>query len=213
MTSTEPIRLIIADDYNMIRKGLTSLLKHFNDIEVIAEAVDGKHAVQLCQEMQPDVVLMDLVMPRLTGIEATRQILERCPDTEIIILSSFQEEDDVQAALKAGAISYIIKNISSEELATTIRLAHEGESHLSPEVLQVLIHVTTRPPVVGHDLTDRERDVLNLMAKGLSNQDIADELVISLSTVKNHVSSILGKMGACSRTEAVALAVKHKVLQ
>ena len=151
-------------------------------------------------------------MPRLNGIQATAQILNTCPDTKIIALTSFGDDDHVQEALKAGAISYMLKNVSGSELAHAIRRAHGGQATLSPEAAQVLVFATTRPPTIGHDLTDREYDVLELMIKGLNNREIGEELVISSSTVKNHVSSILSKMGTSSRTQAVALAVEHHIV-
>jgi len=206
------IRVILADDHNMVRKGLRVLLEEFDDMEVIAECTDGQYAVDTCRKMCPDVVLMDMIMPRLNGIEATAEIKATCPNTQIIALTSFSDEDHVQNALEAGAIGYLMKDISGEELANAIRRAHAGESTLSPEATQVLIRATIRPPQIGHDLTERERDVLALMIKGLNNREIGEQLVISSSTVKNHVSSILSKMDTTSRTEAAALAVKHKIL-
>lgn len=207
------IRVIIADDHNMVRKGLTVLLEDFEDLDVIGEANDGQFAVDICRSECPDVVLMDMIMPRLDGIEATKQIREACPDTKVIALTSFSDETHVQEALEAGAIGYLMKDISGDELATAIRRAYVGESTLSPEAAQVLIRATIRPPKIGHDLTERERDVLKLMIEGLNNREIGERLVISSSTVKNHVSSILSKMDTTSRTQAVALAVEHKILE
>jgi len=207
----EKIKVVIADDHNMVRKGLIVLLEEFDDIEIIAEAVDGEHAVNVCRDHCPDVVLMDVIMPRVNGVEATKQLRDKCPNTKVIALTSFDDDDHVQDALKAGAISYMLKNVSGSELADAIRRANEGQATLSPEAAQVLVLATTRPPTIGHDLTDREHDVLELMIKGLNNREIGEKLVISSSTVKNHVSSILSKMGTSSRTEAVALAVEHNV--
>jgi NarL family two-component system response regulator LiaR len=158
------------------------------------------------------VVLMDMIMPRMDGITATEHIRQACPDTGVIALTSFSDEENVQAALKAGAIGYLMKNISGDELANAIRRAAAGESTLAPEAAQVLIRATVRPPALGHDLTDREREVLALMIEGLNNREIGEQLVISSSTVKNHVSSILGKLGTTSRTQAVALAVEHHIV-
>lgn len=212
MSDTQPIRLVIVDDHNMVRKGLVVLLEDFEDLIVIAEAGDGELAVDICRRECPDVVLMDMIMPRMGGIAATNLIRESCPDTQVVALTSFSDEDDVQNMLKAGAIGYLMKDISGNELANAIRRAHIGESTLSPEAAQVLIRATTRPPALGHDLTDRERDVLALMIKGLNNREIGERLIISSSTVKNHVSSILSKMDTTSRTQAVALAVEHDIL-
>lgn len=212
MTDTAPIRLLIVDDHNMVRKGLVVLLEEFDDLEVIAEAKDGELAIDLCRQHCPDVVLMDMIMPRMDGVTATRKIREVCPETQVVALTSFSDEAQVQSALQAGAISYIMKDVSGDELANAIRRAHANEPTLSPQAAQVLIRATTRPPQVGHDLTDREREVLALMIQGLNNREIGEELVISSSTVKNHVSSILSKMETTSRTQAVALAVEHGVL-
>lgn len=207
------IRLVIVDDHNMVRKGLTVLLEDFDDIQVVGEAGDGEFAVHICQANCPDVVLMDMVMPRMNGIEATRQIRKVCPQTQVISLTSFGDEQSVHDALKAGAIGYLMKNISGDELATAIRRAYRGETTLAPEAAQVLIQATTRPPALGKDLTEREREVLALMIEGLNNREIGERLIISTSTVKNHVSSILGKLATTSRTQAVALAVEHKIVE
>jgi two-component system, NarL family, response regulator LiaR len=208
-----PIKVMIVDDHNMVRKGLVVLLEDFEDLEVIAEAGDGEYAVSLCHKACPDVVLMDMIMPRMDGIAATRAIREVCTDTQVIALTSFSDEEHVQAVLRAGAIGYLMKDVSGDELANAIRRAHAGESTLSPEAAQILIRATTRPPDIGHDLTERERDVLVLMIEGLSNREIGERLVISSSTVKNHVSSILSKLGTTSRTQAVALAVEHRIVE
>jgi DNA-binding NarL/FixJ family response regulator len=207
------IRVFIADDHNMVRKGLLTLLEEFDDLQVIGEASDGEAALNACRENCPDVVLMDMLMPRMDGITATGKIREACPRTQVIALTSFSDETNVQAALKAGVIGYLMKNVSGDELANAIRRAHEGQSTLAPEAAQVLIKVTTRPPSPGHDLTERELEVLALMKEGLNNREIGERLVISGSTVKNHVSSILSKLGTTSRTQAVALAVEHHIVE
>lgn len=206
------IRVLIVDDHNMVRKGLRTLLEEFDDVEVIAEAADGEMAIDLAKSQCPDVVLMDMVMPRMNGVEATVNIRRHCPNTQIVALTSFSDEDNVQAALKAGVVGYLMKNVSGDELASAIRRAHAGQSTLAPEAAQVLIRATTRPPALGHDLTERELEVLALMIEGLNNREIGEHLVISSSTVKNHVSSILAKLGTTSRTQAVALAVEHRII-
>ncbi|GAB1420276.1 response regulator transcription factor [Anaerolineales bacterium] len=210
---SDTIKILIVDDHHMVRKGLVVLLEEFEGFEILGEANDGEHALDICGQSCPDVVLMDMNMPRMDGISATRKIKEVCPKTEVVILSSFSEEDQVQAALKAGAMSYLMKDISGDELASAIRRAHEGESTLSPQAARILIQASTRPPSIGHDLTERERDVLSLMIEGLNNREIGEQLIISSSTVKNHVSSILSKLETTSRTQAVAIAVEHKILE
>lgn len=208
-----PIRVLIADDHNMVRKGLVVLLEEFEDIDIVGDVSDGELAYNRCREICPDVVLMDMIMPRMGGIEATKLIREACPNTQIIALTSFNDENSVQEMLQAGAIGYLMKDISGDELSKAIIRAYAGETTLAPDAAQVLIQATVRPPALGHDLTDRELDVLALMIEGLNNREIGEKLVISSSTVKNHVSSILSKLETTSRTHAVALAVEHKLLE
>jgi NarL family two-component system response regulator LiaR len=213
MSELVTIKVVIADDHHMVRKGLLTLLEEYDDLEVIAEATDGEHAASLCKERCPDVVLMDMQMPRKNGIEATGMIRASCPGTQVIALTSFNDEDGINGVLKAGAIGFLMKNVTGDELANAIRRAHQGQSTLAPEAAQVLIKATTRPPAPGHDLTEREVEVLSLMIEGLNNREIGERLIISSSTVKNHVSSILSKLGTTSRTQAVALAVEHKITE
>lgn len=212
MNTREKVRLLIVDDHDIVRKGLIVLLENFPEIEIVADVGDGQAAVDVCRYDDVDVVLMDMIMPRMDGVAATKHIREISPNTQVIVLTSFSEEQNVQAALKAGAIGYLLKNVSGEELAAAIQRAYVEQSTLAPEAAQALIRATTRPPTLGHDLTEREREVLALMIRGLSNREIAEELVISSSTVKNHVSNILSKLGTISRTQAVALAVENKLL-
>ncbi|NWG15526.1 MAG: response regulator transcription factor [Chloroflexi bacterium] len=204
---------MIVDDHKMVRKGLRTFLTAFSDLEMVGEADSGEEAVRLCIQLQPEVILMDLVMPGMDGASATEAIRARCPQVKIIALTSFPEEDLVERALKAGAISYLLKNVEAEELANAIRAAHAGRSTLAPEAAQALIHVATRPPEIGHDLTAREREVLALMIEGLNNGEIAARLTLSDSTIKFHVSNILSKLSAESRTEAVAIALQHNVVR
>jgi NarL family two-component system response regulator LiaR len=212
MTPAQPIRVLIVDDHTMVRRGLATFLKVFDDLELAGEAANGDAAIQLCAQAQPDVVLMDMVMPGLDGAATTRAIRQQFPTVQVIALTSFKEEELVTNALKAGAIGYLFKDVSAEELAQAIRAAHIGHVTLSPEATQALVRAVSQPPAPGHDLTTRERDVLGLMVAGDSNTQIAEKLVVSPSTVKSHVSSILSKLGVASRTEAVALAVRHHLV-
>ena len=207
-----PIRVVIVDDHEMVRSGLATFLRVIDDLELVGEAGSGEEAVRLCQHVQPDVVLMDMVLPGMDGVATTRVVRERCPDTRIIVLTSFPEEDFVQRALEAGATSYLLKNVGASELASAIRAARAGKPTLAPEAAQALISRATRPARPGQDLTAREREVLALMRQGLSNRAIAERLIVSPSTADFHVSNILGKLGVASRTEAVALAVQHHLV-
>ncbi|MFO7917587.1 MAG: response regulator transcription factor [Anaerolineae bacterium] len=207
MSERPTIRVLIVDDHAMLRRGLGFFLKGFDDLELVGEAGSAKEAIELCAEAEPDVVLMDMVLPGKDGAEATRIIRERRPDTQILALTSFQEEDLIERALQAGAIGYLLKSVGADELAEAIRGAHAGESTLSAEASEALIRATReRANEPDYSLTERELEVLSLMVDGLSNADIAERLVISVNTVKFHVSSILSKMGVDSRTEAVSLA-------
>jgi NarL family two-component system response regulator LiaR len=212
MTDLKPIRVLIVDDHAVVRSGLAAFLLAFDNLELTGEASSGAEAVRLCSQLQPDVVLMDLMMPGMDGATATGLIREKCPQIQVIALTSFKEQELVQGVLRAGAIGYLLKNVSAEELADAIRKAHAGRPTLAPEATQALIHASTKPLPPGHDLTDREREVLALLVKGLNNSEIAKRLVISQSTAKFHVSSIISKLGVSSRTEAVALAVQHHLV-
>jgi two-component system, NarL family, response regulator LiaR len=213
MPDTKPIRVLLVDDHTVVRKGLKAFLLSYADLELVGEASSGAEAIRQCQQHYPDVILMDLVMPGMDGATATQEIRALCPQTQVVVLTSFPEEDLVEKALKAGAISYLLKNIEADELAQSIRDAHRGRSTLSPEAAQALIHVHTRSPKPGDDLTRREREVLQKMVNGMTNREIAGNLDVSSSTVKFHVSNILSKLGVESRTEAVAYALQHGLVK
>ena len=218
--TTEPIRVMIVDDHAMVRRGLATILKVFDDssegagrpLQLAGEAENGVAAIQLCGEILPDVVLMDMVMPEMDGATATRAICEKYPQVQVIALTSFKEGDLVKNALEAGAIGYLLKDVSADELARAIRAAHAGRATLSPEAAQALVENANLPPVPGLDLTEREREVLALMVEGLNNTQIAGRLTVSPSTIKSHVSSVLSKLGVASRTEAVALALRNHIV-
>lgn len=209
MTEDPTICVLIVDDQPVVRSGLGAFLSAFADMELVGEASGGAEALALCEELAPDVVLMDLVMPGMDGVAATAALRERCPGARVIALTSFADDELVQSALKAGAIGYLMKNVSHLDLADAIRAAHRGRPTLAPEATQALIRAATGPPPPGHDLTPREREVLALMIEGLSNAEIAERLIIGESTAKSHVSSIIAKLGVSGRTEAVALALRH----
>jgi two-component system, NarL family, response regulator LiaR len=212
MNTSQTIRVMLVDDHNVVRSGLATFLKAYDDLELVGEARNGLEAVNLCHQKKPDVILMDLMMPEMDGIAATRAILADYPEIKIIAMTSFEEEDLVQGVLAAGAISYLLKNISSDELAAAIRAAFLGRSTLSPEAAKALIQATRPTTQPSFDLTEREWEVLNLVVQGHSNQQIADAMVISVATVKAHVSSILSKLQVSSRAEAIAFALKHKIV-
>lgn len=205
----EKIKVLIVDDHLLVRSGLEAVLVLFDDIDLVAQAGTGAEAVEICVRTKPDVVLMDLVMPGMNGVEATRRILDSCPETHVVALTSFSDEELIEETLRAGAIGYLMKNVTADELAAAIRAAKAGRSTLASEAADALVRAVTQPRTAGGDLTARELEVLTLMCDGLTNGEIADRLVVSLSTVKTHVSSIISKLGASSRTEAVAAAVRH----
>jgi len=210
-TPSSFIRVMVVDDHMMVRRGLGTVLKVYDDLELVGEADRGETAVQLCAKLRPDVVLMDMVMADMDGAAATRLIRRQFPNTQVIALTSFKDEILVQSALQAGAISYLLKDVSANDLVEAIRAAHAGRATISPEATQALIQAVRQDPVPGHDLTEREREVLMLMVEGLNNTQIAARLTVSPSTIKSHVSNILAKMGVSSRTEAAALALRNKL--
>ena len=209
--SSHPIRVVIVDDHLMVRRGLATFLKVFKDFKLVGEADTGESAIQLCEKLQPDVVLMDMVMQNMDGAAATRLIRKQCPSTQIIALTSFKDDILVKSALQSGAISYLLKGVSANELAQAIRAAHVGRPTISAEATEALIQAASQDVVPVIDLTEREHEVLILMVEGLTNTQIAARLTVSPATIKSHFSSILAKLGVASRTEAVALALRHKL--
>lgn len=211
MTSTppQPIRVMLVDDHAMVRRGLATFLLVFDEFKLVGEADSGEAAIQLCDKVLPDVVLMDMVMPGMGGDDATRAIRKKCPQVQVIALTSFKEGALIRNALEAGAIGYLLKDVSADELARAIRAGYAGRATLSPDVAQVIVQDASQPSAPGLDLTEREREVLALMVEGLNNTQIAGRLTVSPSTVKSHVSNILSKLGVSSRTEAVTLALRH----
>ncbi len=212
MNTSNAIQVLLVDDHNVVRSGLATFLKAYEDLKLVGEAKNGVEAIHLCRQVKPDVVLMDLKMPVMDGVAATRAILTSCPDIKIIAMTSFDEAELVHDVLAAGAISYLLKNISADELAKAIRDAASGKSTLSPEAARVLIQATRPTQQPTGDLTEREMEVLRLVVQGKSNQQIADAMVITIATVKAHISNILGKLQVSSRAEAIAYAIKNKIV-
>ena len=214
MAAINPIRVMLVDDHDMVRRGLAAFLQVKPDLALVGEARDGIEALEVCGAAQPDVILMDLVMPEMDGAAATLAIRERYPDVQVIALTSFQEKDLIRDALEAGAIGYLLKNVTIDELAGAIRAAHAGQSTLSPEALQTLLQMQSAESEAKRDfsLTNREMEVLALLVEGLNNREIAERLVVSRATAKAHVSHILGKMDVSNRGEAIALALREGLI-
>jgi two-component system, NarL family, response regulator LiaR len=215
MNEVKSIRVLIVDDHDMLREGLVAFLHGFPDLEMVGEASSGEEGVRLFEELKPDVILMDLVMPGMDGVKAIKAIHDIQPDIKIIALSSFSEDKLVRSALMAGATSYLLKNVSAERLADAIRTTHSGLPTLSPEVKSLLVDI---PPTTSstsanlEPLTPRELEVLGCLVTGLTNAEIAQQLGISQYTIKGHVSNILGKLAVNSRTEAVAYALRNNIV-
>jgi two-component system, NarL family, response regulator LiaR len=212
LSSSQPIRVMIVDDHMMVRRGLATMLKVFDDLQLVGDADSGEAAIQLCAQVIPNVILMDLSLPGIDGAVATRAIRQQFPQVKVIALTSFKEGDRIKNALEAGAIGYLLKDISADELAHAIRAAHAGRATLSTEAAQALVETANQPPSPGLDLTERELEVLTLMVEGLNNTQIAERLTVSPSTIKSHVSNILSKLGVASRTEAVTLALRNHII-
>jgi NarL family two-component system response regulator LiaR len=212
ISPSQPIRVMLVDDHMMVRRGLATFLKVFDDLQLVGEAENGAAAIQLCGEVLPDVVLMDMFMPDMDGATATRAIRQQFPQVQVIALTSFKEGELIKKALEAGAIAYLLKDVSADDLVRAIRAAHAGRATLSPEAAQALVETANQPPMKGLDLTEREREVLALMVEGLNNTQIAGRLTVSPSTIKSHVSNVLSKLGVVSRTEAVTLALRNRIV-
>ena len=220
VTEQDPIRVLIVDDHALFRRGLQMVLEGEADIEVVGEASDGSEAVKQAEESTPDVVLMDVRMPKRSGIEATRAIKDTLPSTRILMLTISDEEADLYEAIKAGASGYLLKEISIDEVANAVRQVNQGQSLISPSMASKLLSEFAtmvkrrdeRSQMPGPRLTERELQVLRLVAKGLNNKDIGEDLFISENTVKNHVRNILEKLHLHSRMEAVVYAVREKLL-
>jgi NarL family two-component system response regulator LiaR len=214
MQETDPIRVMLVDDHDMVRRGLATFLQVKPDLELVGEARDGAEALEVCNKVRPDVILMDLVMPEMDGAEATRSILQKWPEIKIIALTSFQEKDLIQEALQAGATGYLLKSVTVDELAAAVRSAHAGQLTLAPEALQALLQssTSTSPAGPAYDLTDREMEVLVLLVEGLNNREIAERLYVSRATAKAHVSHIFNKLGVSNRAEAITLALREELV-
>ncbi len=207
-----PIRVMLVDDHTMVRRGLATFLQVHEDLQLAGEAESGEEAIRMCGEVRPDVILMDLVLPKMDGAATTRIIRQEYPQVQVLALTSFKDGELIKNALEAGAIGYLLKDVSADELARAIRAARSGRATLSPEAAQALVETANQPPAPGLDLTEREREVLGLMMEGLNNTQIAGRLTVSPSTIKSHVSSILAKLGVASRTEAVAVALRSRII-
>ncbi|MFZ4451870.1 response regulator [Salibacterium aidingense] len=204
------IKVVLIDDHEMVRMGVSAYLSTEDDIQVAGEAEDGETGLQLVQQHQPDVVLMDLIMEKMDGIEATKRIMSELPDTKVIVLTSFYDDEQVYPAIEAGAFSYLLKTAKAEMIAEAIRAAMKGESKVEAEVTRKMMQRMRQPESSLHDtLTERERDVVSLIGEGKTNQEIADELYIGIKTVKTHVSHILSKLAVDDRTQIAVYAHRH----
>ena len=209
------IKVVFVDDHEMVRIGVSSYLSAQPDIEVIGEADNGKKGVEMALELRPDIILMDLVMKEMDGIEATKQIIEQWPEAKIIIVTSFLDDEKVYPALEAGATSYMLKTSKASSIADAVRVTYSGQPVLEPEVTgKMMMKMRQKNNVELHEeLTEREMEVLKLIAEGKTNQEIADELFIALKTVKTHVSNILSKLQVQDRTQAVIYAFRHSIVK
>jgi NarL family two-component system response regulator LiaR len=213
MNETNAIRILIVDDHPMVRSGLQDFILTHDGMQLVGEAQNGVEAVEFCASHDVDVVLMDLVMPLMDGSEATRRIVALGKPVKIIALTSFHEQNLVEQAMKAGATSYLLKNVTAQELVEAIKAASGGFSMLAPEATQALIQSNHPRHEVGFDLTEKEREILAFLAKGFSNQEISDQLHISISTVKYHTANVFSKLGVRNRVEATTIALEHHLVE
>jgi NarL family two-component system response regulator LiaR len=211
MKSSGKIRVILIDDHRRVHEAVFTVLNSVEDIALIAQGSNGKEALQLCEEHQPDLILMDVVMPVMSGLEATKLIHQRYPHIKILVLSSFQDDESVRAMLQHGAVGYILKGSLIDDLVNTIRITHSGKAVFSSEIASTLLN-SAQPKVQDFGLTGRELEILQLMTEGLNNGEIAAKLVISPSTVKFHIANILHKMNVETRAEAIVLAAKNNLV-
>ncbi|MBA7704142.1 Transcriptional regulatory protein LiaR [subsurface metagenome] len=207
------IKVLIADDHPLVRHGIKTFLETYDDIYIVGEAENGREAIEICEKHLPDVVLMDVRMPGLNGIEATNHILKKRPNIKVIILTSFIDKELIENSLKAGASSYLLKNESGERIVRVIRDAYQGKSNLSSEATQIMISEVRNPLSKRYQLTKREKEILSLMVEGLSNKEIAKRLTLSTSTIQFHITNILSKFGVSKRTAAIYLALKQKLVK
>jgi len=213
MGEKNKIKVMIVDDHPLVRHGINTVFKAYEDILPVAEAENGKEAIEMYEKHLPDIVLMDIMMPMIDGVEATELLVKKWPDIKIIALTSFNDSDLIKKALKAGAISYIIKNVSGAKLVKTIKDVHNGKFVLSSQATKILLSELREPTDENIKLTEREKEILTLIVEGLSNKDISKRLFLSISTVQFHISNILSKLGVSKRTEAVYLALKQKLVK
>jgi DNA-binding NarL/FixJ family response regulator len=212
MSDQEPIKVIIVDDHPVVRSGILNMLLVFDDIELVGEAGGGLELVTQLQEIMPDVILMDMVMPGMDGLETTRGVLAQYPEVKIVMLTTFSKGDLVRDALEAGAVGFLTKDTEIDTLADAVRAAHAGQTVLAPQATAALMKTKTRPPELGHDLSKRELEVLALLVEGLSNREIGQRLKISPATVKHHVSARMSKLGAANRAQAAILAIELQLI-
>jgi NarL family two-component system response regulator LiaR len=212
VSETERIRVMIVDDHLMVRDGIRTFLSVYDDLKVVAETENGEQALALCTQLQPDVILMDILMPGMDGSSTTQQICEKFHDIMVIALTSFVEDEMVQSALQAGAIGYLLKDVQPDRLAQAIREANQGRGIIDTAAAQALISASQAEQMPEFELTPREREILGLMVSGKTNKQIAESLTLSLGTVRFHISNILSKMGVSNRTEAVSLALQNNLV-